>query len=68
MQVHQNLFLGLGDALLVAFGQDGFGRDAVGPNVVRSNLSGQVLGKDLNAGFGRGVGKGRLGVGRAAGG
>jgi hypothetical protein len=45
------LFLRIGYALLIAFGQDGLGSDAVGPNAIGPDLGGDILRKYLDSGF-----------------
>src|SRR5262245_6961374 len=49
-------FDGVGDLFLVAFGENGFGGDAVDAHTCRSGLEGEALGEQLDASFGGGVG------------
>jgi hypothetical protein len=59
MQVAQRSLLRLGDTFFVAFGEDRFRGDAVGPNAVWADLRGEILGENFDAGFRRGVSDGR---------
>ena len=68
MRGHQLLLHVAGDLLAVALGEDGLGREAVGAHPERARLGGHVLGEELDAGLGRGVGDRRPRVGPARGG
>ena len=54
--------------LLIAFGQDRLGGEAVDPDAIGSCLGGQLFGEHLDARFGGGVGQWRLGCRTAGGG
>jgi hypothetical protein len=55
MRFDQRLLLSLGNSLLIPFGQDGSGRNAIHANAKRTHLIRQDLRHDLNASFGGSV-------------
>ena len=58
MQVAQRRLLRLWDTFFVAFGEDRFRGDAVRANAERADLRGEILSKNFDAGFRRGVSDG----------
>jgi hypothetical protein len=52
VHVDQRPLLLLEDAFLVSLGEDGFRGDAVGANAERTDLCGEVLREDFDAGLG----------------